>query len=178
MQSNRLRWGILGTARIADSLVQAIKLSNNSELTAIASRDPALAQAWARDRDVPLTFGSYDEMLASDAIDAVYIPLPNALHKEWVIRAAQKGKHVLCEKPLATSAQDAEEMIAAAEKNGVKLMEAFMYRFHPQTVRVKELVTEGVVGQVKIVRSSFGFYLDRPNDVRWSKELGGGALLD
>jgi predicted dehydrogenase len=177
-QSNRVRWGVLGTARIADSLVEAIRLSGNCELTAIASRDAEQAREWARDRGAPLSFGSYDEMLASDAIDAVYVPLPNSLHKEWAIRAAQNGKHVLCEKPLATNARDAEAMIAAAEASGVKLMEAFMYRFHPQTELLRQLVADGTVGQVKIVRANFGFLLSRPNDVRWSAELGGGALLD
>jgi predicted dehydrogenase len=177
-QSNRLRWGILGTARIADALVQAIRASGNSELAAVASRNIEQARAWAAEREVPLTFGSYDDLLASGEVDAVYIPLPNGLHKEWAVRAAQSGKHILCEKPLATSASEAREMIAAAEANGVKLMEAFMYRFHPQTVRLKQLVAEGVIGDVKMVRANFGFILNRPNDVRWSKELGGGALLD
>jgi xylose dehydrogenase (NAD/NADP) len=178
MQTKRLRWGVLGTARIADAVVPAIRMSSNCELAAVASRDLTLAQAWARERNVPRSFGSYEEMLASDAIDAVYIPLPNALHREWTIRAAQNGKHVLCEKPLATNTLEAKEMIAAAEANGVVLMEAFMYRFHPQTEQLRQLVTDGVVGQVKMVRANFGFYLGRPDDVRWSKELGGGALLD
>ena len=176
--SNRLRWGVLGTARIADRLVRAWRLAENCELRAIASRDLAQARAWAAAREVPQAFGSYEEMLASDVIDAVYIPLPNALHKEWTIRAAQNGKHVLCEKPLAANAADAEAMIAAAEAHGVTLMEAFMYRFHPQTERLRQLVAEGAVGQVKLVRANFGFYLDRPADVRWSAELAGGALLD
>jgi predicted dehydrogenase len=178
MQSNLVRWGVLGTARIADSLVNAIRSSENCELTAIASRDRAHAQAWAAERDVPLAFGSYGAMLASDAIDAVYVPLPNALHREWAIRAAQNGKHILCEKPLATGAHEAEEMVAAAEANGVRLMEAFMYRFHPQTAQVKQFVEDGAVGEVKMVRANFGFHLSGPDDVRWSKELGGGALLD
>lgn len=178
MGPKQLRWGIISTARIADSLVQAARSSPNCALSAVASRNIEQARAWAAARDVPLTFGSYDEMLASDAVDAVYIPLPNALHKEWVIRAAQVGKHILCEKPLATNAHDAQEMTAAAEANGVRLMEAFMYRFHPQTALLKQLVVDGRIGQVKIVHANFGFYLGSPNDVRWSKELGGGALLD
>src|SRR5262245_199207 len=106
-------------------LVRAMRLSENSELTAVASRDMAQAQSWAAERGVPQAFGSYDEMLASPAIDAVYIPLPNALHKKWAIHAAQNGKHVLCEKPLAANADDAEAMIAAAAAHGVTLMEAF-----------------------------------------------------
>jgi D-xylose 1-dehydrogenase (NADP+, D-xylono-1,5-lactone-forming) len=176
--AQRLRWGVLGTARIADAQVTAIRLSSNGELRAIASRDLALAQDWASRRDVPLAFGSYEEMLASDEIDAVYIPLPNSLHKEWSIRAAQNGKHVLCEKPLAANADEVREMIAAAEANGVKLMEAFMYRFHPQIGHLRQLLADNAIGQATMSRAMFGFYLDRPNDVRWSKELAGGALMD
>ncbi len=178
MESKRLRWGIVSTARIADSLVQAVRSSPNCDLAAVASRNIEQAHAWAAARHVPLTFGSYDAMLASDQVDAVYIPLPNALHKEWAILAAQAGKHVLCEKPLATNADDAREMIAAAQANGVRLMEAFMYRFHPQTGLLKQLIVDGRIGEVKTIRATFGFYLGRPDDVRWSKELGGGALLD
>src|SRR5437867_2763804 len=111
----RLRWGILGTSRIADLQARTIRSSGNCELRAVASRDLGIAQAWARERAVPLAFGSYEEMLRSDEIDAVYIPLPNSLHKEWSVRAAQNGKHVLCEKPLATSPADVQEMMEAAE---------------------------------------------------------------
>src|SRR5215210_2010265 len=109
MASQRLRWGIIGTARIADSIVRAVRLSGNRELVAGASRNVEQAQAWADAREVPVTFSSYDDMLASDQVDAVYIPLPNALHKEWVIRAAQNRKHILCEKPLAVHASDVED---------------------------------------------------------------------
>ncbi len=178
MQQFRLRFGVLGTARIADAVVRGIRMSSNAELRAIASRDLGRAKAWASERDVPFAFGSYDEMLASDQIDAVYVPLPNALHKKWSVRAAQNGKHVLCEKPIAANAAEVEEMIAAAEANGVKMMEAFMYRYHPQIARLQELLANGAIGEVKIVRASFGFFLNHPDDVRWSKELAGGALLD
>src|SRR5438128_2160775 len=138
METKKLRWGVLSTARIGDSQVRAIRTSNNGELVAVASRDLALAQAWASQRDVSHVFGSYDAMLASDVIDAVYIPLPNALHKEWTVKAMQNGKHVLCEKPLASNADEVREIIAAglAQANPVKVMEAFMYRFHPQTERM------------------------------------------
>src|SRR5437763_10990935 len=119
--SGRLRWGILGTSRIADLQARAIRMSSNSELRAVASRDQGIAQAWARERAVPLAFGSYEEMLRSDEIDAVYVPLPNSLHKEWSVRASQNGKHVLCEKPLAATPAEVEEMMEAAEAQGVKL---------------------------------------------------------
>jgi D-xylose 1-dehydrogenase (NADP+, D-xylono-1,5-lactone-forming) len=176
--NGKVRWGVLGTARIADAVIKGIRGSSNSELVAAASRDGERAKAWAGERGIPQTFGSYDEMLASDAVDAVYIPLPNALHAEWTMRAARQGKHVLCEKPLASNAGEVEAIIAAAQEGGVKVMEAFMYRFHPQTERLREMVSGGAIGEPKIVRTVFDFLLKRPNDVRWSKELAGGATMD
>lgn len=178
MPDAKLRWGILGTARIADAVIDGIRKSNNSELVAVASRDAATGRTWAAERSIPLSFGSYTDMLASDEIEAVYIPLPNGLHKEWCIKAAEHGKHVLCEKPLALNSGEVHEIIEAARRNGVKVMEAFMYRFHPQTERIRQLVAQGAIGNLKIVRATFDFYLRRPDDVRWSKELGGGALMD
>ncbi len=174
----RLRWGVLSTARIADQLVRAFHLSNNSELVAVASRDLARGRAWAWKREVPHAFGSYDEMLASNVIDAVYIPLPNSLHQEWSIRALQQHKHVLCEKPLASNAAQAGEMIRVATASGVKLMEGFMYRFHPEWTRVRQLIADGAIGEVKLIRGSFDFYLGNPGDIRLSKELAGGSLMD
>ena len=178
MSDGKVRWGVMGTAHIADALVRAIGLSNNGELAAVASRNLDMAQAWANGRGVPHTFGSYEEMLASDAVDAVYIPLPNALHKEWSIKAVQHGKHVLCEKPLASSAADVEELIAVAQSTGMKLMEAFMYRFHPATARLADLVTNGTIGTPKVIRATFGFLLSNPSDIRWSADLAGGSLMD
>ncbi|HEY0072259.1 MAG TPA: Gfo/Idh/MocA family oxidoreductase [Chloroflexia bacterium] len=178
MAGSKLRWGVLGTARIADTVVPGLQKANNSELVAVASRDINMAREWAQARGLDHFFGSYEEMLASDVIDAVYIPLPNALHVEWSIRAADNGKHVLCEKPIAISADQLGGLIAAQRRNGVKIMEAFMYRFHPQTERIRQLVASGAIGETKIVRATFDFLLSRTNDVRLSKELGGGALLD
>lgn len=178
METRMLRWGVLGTARIADSLVSAIEQSANGVLSAIASRDLAKAQAWAAQRDVPFAFGSYEEMLESDAVDAVYIPLPNGLHKEWSIKAMRNGKHVLCEKPLAASAADVEEMIAVADEAGVTLMEAFMYRFHPATAKMLDLIAAGEIGTPKMIRASFGFHLGKPEDIRWSADLAGGSSMD
>lgn len=178
MQTKQLRWGVLSTAHIADALVRAINLSANGELAAVASRELGAAQAWASERGVPLAFGSYEEMLASDAVDAVYIPLPNALHKEWSIKAMQHGKHVLCEKPLAASAADVEDMIAAAEQAGVKFMEAFMYRFHPATARLAQIIADGTIGTPRVIRATFGFLLKKQADIRWSEELAGGSLMD
>lgn len=178
MPGSKVRWGVLGTARIADTVIPGLLKASNSRLVAVASRDAAKAREWAQARGLEHYFGSYDAMLASDLIDAVYIPLPNALHVEWSIRAAEHGKHVLCEKPIATRAPDVEELIAAQQRSGVKVMEAFMYRFHPQTERIRQLITGGAIGETRIVRAAFDFLLSRPNDVRLSKELGGGALLD
>ncbi|HET9492724.1 MAG TPA: Gfo/Idh/MocA family oxidoreductase [Chloroflexia bacterium] len=178
MAEGKVRWGVLGTAHIADALVRAFKLAGNCELTAVASRNLAVAQAWAAGRDVPNAFGNYEEMLASDAIDAVYTPVPNALHGEWSIKAMRQGKHVLCEKPLGSSAAEVREMMAVAEATGVKLMEAFMYRFHPATARLVDLATNGTIGTPKVIRATFGFLLAKPEDIRWSAELAGGSLMD
>jgi predicted dehydrogenase len=178
MQTTRLRFGVLGTARIADKVVHGINLSANSVLAAVASRDLATAREWAAQRSVPHAFGSYDEMLASDTIDAVYIPLPNGLHKEWTIKALQHGKHVLCEKPLAANAGEVHEIIATADATGLKVMEAFMYRFHPSVARLRQLLAEGAIGDIKIIRATFGFRLNRPDDIRWSADMAGGALMD
>ncbi len=178
MQGARLRWGVLGTARIADAVIKGLRGSDNSELVAVASRDIEKGRSWAYARGIPHYFGSYDEMLDSELVDAVYVPLPNALHKEWSIKAADHHKHVLCEKPAATCAQDVEEMIAASRRNEVKIMEAFMYRFHPQIERVRQLVEKQIIGEIRIIRATFDFYLKRPGDVRWNPKLGGGAVLD
>ena len=178
MQSARLRWGILSTARIADAVLHGIRASSNGDVVAVASRDADRAREWARARNIPQVFGSYDDLLASGEVDAVYVALPNSLHTEWTVKAANLGKHVLCEKPIAVNATEVEEIIAAAEANRVKVMEAFMYRFHPQTALIKQLLDGRAVGDIKILRASFGFFLRRPHDVRWDKALGGGALFD
>lgn len=179
MQDGKLRWGILSTADIGRKAVNpAIRASSNGELAAVASRDQARAREFARANGIHRVLGSYQALLDDDGIDAVYNPLPNSLHKDWTIRAAAAGKHVLCEKPLGLDAAECREMEAAASANGVKLMEAFMYRFHPRTERVLEMVREGAVGDLKEIRSSFTFLLDRPDDIRWARALGGGALMD
>jgi predicted dehydrogenase len=156
----------------------AIQASSNGELVAVASRDERRAREFAETGGIPTHYGSYEALLEDDRIEAVYNPLPNSMHREWTIRAAEKGKHVLCEKPLALDAAECREMEAAASGNGVKLLEAFMYRFHPRTEKVLELVRSGAVGEVKQIRSSFTFLLTRPDNIRWDPELGGGALMD
>lgn len=178
----KLRWGVLSTAAIARSAVApAIKVSTNGVLHAVASRNPSSAEAFARDLGVERVLPSYEALIADPDIDAIYNPLPNALHAEWSRRAAEAGKAVLCEKPLALDAAEAEQLIgdcAAAER---PLMEAFMYRFHPQHRRVRELIADDAIGDVVEVRSHLSVNLMSPPDpanVRFVPALGGGALLD
>lgn len=176
---SRLRFGVLGTANIARNQVHpAIQSSRQAELLAIASRDGARAREFARKSDIPKAYGSYEALLDDAEIEAVYIPLPNSMHHEWAIRAAEKGKHVLCEKPLAISVIQAREMQAAADANGVTLMEAFMYRFHPRTRKLLDLVERGTVGPVRMIRSAFTFKLQKADNIRFFPELGGGSLFD
>ena len=145
---------------------------------AVASREEVRAREFAEKWEIPGHYGSYDALLDDASLDAVYIPLPNSMHREWTIRAAEKGKHILCEKPLALSAAECQEMEAAAEANEVKLMEAFMYRFHPRTERVVEMVRAGVVGDLKLITSAFTFRLKNSDNVRLRPEMGGGSLMD
>lgn len=177
--TKQLRWGILSTANIGiKAVIPAIQQSRNGVVVAIASRDERVAQDAARAANIPHAFGSYQALLESDAVDAIYNPLPNHLHKEWTIRAAEQGKHILCEKPFALNIGEVDEMIAAAQQHGVQLMEAFMYRFHPQHARVKELLQQGAIGKIKTIRSAFCFTLNNADNIRLQKELGGGALMD
>jgi predicted dehydrogenase len=177
--NRRLRWGVLSTATIARTkVIPGIRKAEHCEIVAIASRDVALAERAATDLSIPNPHGSYDALLADPDVDAVYIPLPNHLHATWAIAAAEAGKHVLCEKPLATTARDAERMIEAAERGGVQLMEAFMYRLHPSWVAVRELVASGRIGKLRAVQSWFSFYNDDPANIRNIVATGGGALYD
>ena len=173
-----MRWGILGAARINRSLIPAIRAARGCSLEAVASRDPDRAAAYAAEWQIPRAVGSYEALLADAGIDAVYIPLPNHLHAEWTIRAARAGKHVLCEKPLAQSVAEVEAILATARDAGVHVAEAFMYRHHPQTHLVRQLVADGAVGALRFVRGVFSFTLDRPGDVRFAPEMGGGSLWD
>lgn len=174
-----LRWGILSTAKIGrNAVIPAIQASGSGAVVAVASRDTDRARAFAAELSIPSHHGSYEALLEADDVDAVYIPLPNGLHREWTLKAAEAGKHVLCEKPLGLTAAECEDMDAAARDNGVKLMEAFMYRFHPRTERVIELVRGGAVGPLRALQASFTFRLTEPGNIRLDPELGGGALMD
>lgn len=175
----KIRWGVLGWARIArECVIPAILRSANSEFCAIASRDPAkLAECRAK-FNMAKTYSSYAELARDKEIDAVYIPLPNSLHREWTIHCAEQGKHVLCEKPVALNAAECREMRAACEANGVMLMEAFMYRYTERTRKVLEVVRSEALGEIKFISSSFRFTLANPASIKLKKELGGGSLYD
>ncbi|MCO6390924.1 Gfo/Idh/MocA family oxidoreductase [Aliihoeflea aestuarii] len=173
------RWGVLSTAKIArDHVIPAILESENGVLAGIASRDGARAAALATRFGAPHSFGSYDDLLASDAIDGVYIPLPTSEHAEWAIRAADAGKHVLVEKPLALKAADIEPVIAARDRNGVVVSEAFMVFYHPQWAKVRDLIAAGAIGRLRKVQGAFTYFNRDPDNMRNRLDLGGGALPD
>ncbi len=175
----KVRWGLLSTARINRRLIPAIRASKRGELVAVASRSAQKSAEYAGEWKIPQSYGSYEAMLASDAVDAVYISLPNHMHAEWAVRALDAGKHVLCEKPFAISIQQIDQMIAAQQRSGLVLQEAFMYRHHPQTKRMNEMMRDGELGEVLLVRSHFSFFMeDRSTNVRMVPEYGGGSLWD
>lgn len=179
MMESPVRWGALSTANIGrKAVIPAIQRAGNSQMLAIASRDATQAQAAAAALQIPRSYASYEALLADPDIEVIYNPLPNSLHREWTIRAAEAGKHILCEKPLALNAAECADMAAAAQQNGVLLMEAFMYRFHPQTARVLELLQQGMIGTPRLLRASFTFRLTNMANIRLQPELGGGALMD
>jgi predicted dehydrogenase len=173
-----IRWGILSTARIAERVVAGALLAPNAEIVAVGSRDRARARAYADEHGIARAQGSYEDLLADDEVDAVYIPLPNSLHVPWSIHALEAGKHVLCEKPLSRDPAQVDAAFDAAERAGRLLMEAFMWRFHPQTDELERLVRAGAVGNVRVVRASFGFGGIDPRNVRLQTALEGGALMD
>ena len=175
----KLRWGVLGVARIATvKVIPAMQHGELTEIAAIASRDIARADAAARELDIPKAYGSYEELLADPDIDAIYNPLPNHLHVPWSIRAAEAGKHVLCEKPIGLSAAEAEQLIEARDRTGVTIGEAFMIACHPQWIRTMELANSGQIGKKRAVIGSFGYFKLDPENVRNIREYGGGGLMD
>ena len=177
--SRKIRWGVLGYARIArEAVIPAILRSSNSVFHAIASRETTKLEECRQKFNCPKTYGSYEELLRDPEIDVVYIPLPNALHREWMIKAAEQGKHVLCEKPIGLNAAECREMIAASKKHGVILMEAFMYRYTDCTRKVIEVLRSGALGEIKFIYSAFRFLLANPGSIKYKPELGGGSLYD
>jgi predicted dehydrogenase len=176
----RVRWGILSTAKIGtQKVIPAMQRGGLCEIMAISSRDEQAARRAAGELGIPKAYGSYEQLLADPEIDAVYNPLPNHLHVPWSLRALEAGKHVLCEKPLGMSAADAEKLLVAAAKfPHLKVMEAFMYRHHPQWQKAKQLVDSGAIGELRSVQTSFSYFNRDPNNIRNSVEAGGGALMD
>jgi predicted dehydrogenase len=170
---------MISTAAIGAEVVPAFQRSAENELIAVASRDPARAAAYARDHGIPCAHGSYDALLEDEQIDAVYIALPNALHGKWIRTALDAGKHVLCEKPLTPTSAEAAELFDLASSRGLLLAEAFMYRHHPKTLRVRDLLREGTIGELRTIQCSFSFQVADPaSDIRYNAELAGGALRD
>ncbi len=173
-----IRWGILSSANIGRKVIPAIQASRNGLVAAVASRNLERATAFAAELGIPRAYGSYGELLADDGIDAIYLPLPNSMHAEWAIKCAEAGKATLCEKPFASDAAEAQSIVDAFAARGVPLAEAFMYRFHPQHAKAREILAAGGIGKLQMINSSFTFPARGANNIRLSKALAGGALMD
>jgi predicted dehydrogenase len=179
MMATKIRWGVLGVAGIAvKKVIPAMQKGERTIIAGIASRKIEKAQEAAAALGIAQAYGSYEELLADPSIEAVYNPLPNHLHIPWTVKAAEAGKHVLCEKPIALSAAEAETLIAVRDRTGVKIGEAFMVRTHPQWLRVRELVRTGAVGELRSIRTVFSYYNVDPNNIRNMADIGGGAVMD
>lgn len=178
--NKQLQWGVLGTSTIAkNAVIPAIQQSERGEVLAIASRSKEKAEALAEELDIARCYGSYAELIADPDIEAVYIPLPNHMHKEWTIKAAQAGKHVLCEKPAALNADESAEMIQVCKDHGVLFAEAIMYRYHPKHRRVQEIIASGEIGAVRAIHGNFTCNTaDDKDNVRFKRDMGGGSLFD
>lgn len=173
-----LNWGLLSTAKINRALIPPLRVSKRTRLLGVASRNQSSADAYAREWNIPRAYGSYEAMLADPEIDVIYNPLPNHLHAEWTVKALQAGKHVLCEKPMVLTLAEADQIIAATQETGKVVAEAFMYRHHPQTLKVKELIDSGAIGEMQLIKGAFTFTLKREGNFRWVREYGGGSLWD
>jgi predicted dehydrogenase len=178
MDTSLVKWGIISTADINRKVIPGAHASDKVELVAVASRDQAKADAYAKEWDIPRAYGSYDELLADPEIEAVYISLPNTLHSEWSIKSLEAGKHVLCEKPFSRHPDEVAAAFAASERTGFLLSEAFMYRHNPQTKRVLELVQGGAIGELRLIRSTFSYGLYDEDNIRLRTDLEGGSLMD
>ena len=174
----RVRWGILSTANINRHVIRGARASDRLELIAVASREQARADTYATEWGIERAYGTYEALLGDPDVEAVYISLPNSMHVEWSIRAIEAGKHVLCEKPFDRRPAEVDRAFAAAERHGRLLSEAFMYRHNPQTHRLAELVREGAIGELRLIRSAFSFTVLDPRNIRLRPELEGGSLMD
>jgi predicted dehydrogenase len=177
---DKIRWGIMSTAEIgAAKVIPAMQKGSHCDIHGLASRSPEKAELLAAKLKIPRTFGSYEELLDCAEIDAVYIPLPNHLHVPWSIKALEAGKHVLCEKPIALSAAEAQKLLDSSKKHpNLKIMEAFMYRHHPQWQKARDLVASGEIGSLQTIQSLFSYYNTDPNNIRNMANIGGGGLMD
>lgn len=173
-----LNWGFISTARINRALISPLQVSKRNHLLAVGSRSQDSADKYAREKKIPRAHGSYEALLADPEIDVIYNSLPNHLHAEWTIKAVEAGKHVLCEKPLALNVNEVDAIQYAARKHGRVVAEAFMYRHHPQTLKVQEIVKSGSLGNLKLIHGSFSFLLTREGDVRLNPQMGGGSIWD
>ena len=178
MTDKILNWGLLSTARINRALITPLRSSKRNHLLAVASRTQESADRYAREWKIPRALGSYEALLADPEIDVIYNSLPNHLHAEWTIKAVEAGKHVLCEKPIALSVDELDAMKESARKHGRVVAEAFMYRHHPQTLKVQDIVKNGSLGSLKLIRGSFSYVLTRAGDVRLDPAMGGGSIWD
>src|SRR5689334_4322261 len=181
MADKILNWGLISTANINAALITPLRASARNRLTAVASRTQAKADAYAKQWGIDKAYGTYDALLADPDIDVIYNPLPNSLHAEWTIKALEAGKHVLCEKPMAVTAEQGQMMVETAQRSGRLLMEAFMYRFHPQIIWALEQAHSGRIGEVQLVRASFSFNImtpPHPHNIRLQAALAGGSLMD
>ncbi|MHB8778010.1 MAG: Gfo/Idh/MocA family protein [Anaerolineales bacterium] len=174
----QLNWGLLSTAKINRALIKPLTASKRTCLLAVASRSQSSADQYAREWKIPRAYGSYEALLADPEIDVIYNSLPNHLHAAWSVRALRAGKHVLCEKPLALTLEEVDAMIAASKETGKVLAEAFMYRHHAQTLKVKEMVDSGILGRLQLIKGAFTFTLTRKGNYRFIKEMGGGSIWD
>lgn len=177
--SKKVKWGVISTAKIGvQKVIPAMQQGEASEIIAIASRDPENAKQTASLLGIPKSYGSYEELLADPEIEAIYNPLPNHLHVPWSVKAAEAGKHVLCEKPLALTAEEAQTLVDARDRTGVLITEAFMVRSHPQWLRVRELVREGRIGELRAVQGAFSYMNRDPENIRNMADIGGGGVYD
>lgn len=177
--ARKIRWGVIGVAKIATvKVIPAMQRGSRCEIVGIASRSEQKAEAAAAELDIPRAYGSYEAMLADPDIEAVYIPLPNHMHVEWAIKAAEAGKHVLCEKPLGMDSSQVRELIGVRDRTGVKIGEAFMVRLHPQWLRSIEIARSGEIGPLRVVNGTFSYNNQKPENIRNIPEFGGGALMD
>ncbi len=179
MSNQPIRWGILGTAKIGvTAFIPSARTTPGAEITAVASRNQQRAETFCREHEIPVPLGSYEALLDREDIDAVYIPLPNSMHAEWTIRAAEAGKHIFCEKPLAVTAADGQHMIESCRSAGVLLFEAYVFLHHPQSRRIREILRSGEIGALRHINAETSFLIQEKDNIRMKKDLGGGSIYD